>query len=52
MKDNPVVILAIEPRDVDDFLDNGVSIWMSWMSPKVEFLLTDMVLSWLQMATQ
>ena len=52
MKDNPVVIPVLEPRDVDNFLDNGVSIWISWMSPKVEFLLIDMVLSPLQMEVQ
>jgi hypothetical protein len=52
MKDNPDVIPVIEPRDVDDFLDNGVSIWISWTPPKVGFLLTGMVLSSLQMAMQ
>ena len=49
MKDNPVVINVLEPYGVDDFLDNGVSIYISWMSPKVEFLLIDMVLSSPQM---
>ena len=52
MKDNPVVILIFEPYDVDDFLDNGVSVWISWMPPKVEILLTDMIISSLQMAMQ
>jgi hypothetical protein len=42
MKDNPVGIPVLEPRDVDGFLDNSVSIRMSWTPPKVQFLLTDM----------
>ena len=50
LKDNPVVISVIEPRDVDNFLDNGVSIWIFWNPPEIEFLLTDMVISPLQMA--
>ena len=52
MKDNPVVILVLEPREVDNFLNNGVSIWISWTPPKVKFLLTDMALSSLQIAVQ
>ena len=52
MKDNPVVIRVIKPRDVNDFLDNGVLIWISWTPPKVEFLLTDMALSSLKIAMQ
>jgi hypothetical protein len=30
MKDNPVVVPVLEPRDIDNFLDNGVSIWIMW----------------------
>ena len=41
MKDNTVIIPVIEPRDVDNFLDNGVSIWILWNPPEIEFLLTD-----------
>jgi len=54
MKDNPVVVPVFEPHDVDDFLDNGMSVWKSWMPPpsKVRFLLDNMVLSSLQMAMQ
>ena len=52
MKDHPDVIPVVEPRNVDDFLDNRVSIWISWIAPKVEFLLTDTVFNSLQTAMQ
>lgn len=30
MKDNANVVLVLKPRDIDNFLDYGVSIWMTW----------------------
>jgi hypothetical protein len=36
MKDNADVILVLEPRDIDNFLNYGVSIWITWALAKVE----------------
>jgi hypothetical protein len=38
MKDNADVIFVLEPRDIDSFLDYGVSIWITWAPAKVEIL--------------
>ena len=38
MKDNADVILVLKPRVIDNFLDYGVSIWITWAPAKVEFL--------------
>ena len=39
MEENPVVVLVLEPRDIDGFLDNGMSIWMMWIpGANIEFL--------------
>jgi len=38
MKDNPVVLLILEPREIDDSLDNGMSIWIVWRPANVGFL--------------
>ena len=37
-KDNPIVFFVLEPRDIDHFLDNGMSIWMIWTPANVEIL--------------
>jgi hypothetical protein len=38
MKDNADVVLVLEPRDIDNFLDYGMSIWITWALAKVEIL--------------
>lgn len=38
MKDNADVILVLKPRDIDDILDYGVSIWITWALARVEIL--------------
>jgi hypothetical protein len=38
MKDNADVVLVLEPHDIDNFLDNGVSIWITWAPAKINFL--------------
>jgi hypothetical protein len=38
MKDNTDVDLVPEPRDIDNFLDYGVSIWITWLPAKIELL--------------
>jgi hypothetical protein len=38
MKDNADVVLVLEPRDIDNFLNYGVSIWITWALAEVEFL--------------
>jgi hypothetical protein len=38
MKDNANIALVLEPRDIDNFLDYGVSIWMTWAPAKIELL--------------
>jgi hypothetical protein len=38
MKDDADVVLVLEPRDIDNFLDYGVSIWMTWAPAKIELL--------------
>jgi hypothetical protein len=38
MEDNADVVLVREPRDIDNFLDYGVSIWITWAPAKVEIL--------------
>jgi hypothetical protein len=35
---NPDIVLVLEPRKIDNFLDNGMSIWISWTLAKVEIL--------------
>jgi hypothetical protein len=37
-EDNPVVLLVLEPYDIDNLLNNGVSIWITGTPTKVEFL--------------
>jgi hypothetical protein len=36
IEENPVVVLVLEPREVDHCLDNGMSIWILWTPAKVE----------------
>jgi hypothetical protein len=38
MKDNADVVLVLEPRDIDNILDYGVSIWITWALAKVKIL--------------
>ena len=38
IKDNPVVLLVLEPREIDGFLNNGVSIWITWAPAQVGYL--------------
>jgi hypothetical protein len=38
MEDNADIVLILEPRDIDNFLDYGVSIWMMWAPAKIELL--------------
>ena len=38
MKDNADVILVLEPRDIDDSLDYGVSIRITWSPTKIQLL--------------
>jgi len=38
MKNNADVVLVLEPRDIDDFLDYGVLIYTMWAPTKVELL--------------
>ena len=38
MKDHANVVLVLEPHDIDNFLDYGVSIWMTWEVARVEIL--------------
>jgi hypothetical protein len=38
MKDNADVVRVLEPRDIDNFLDYGVSIWITWAPVKIELL--------------
>ena len=38
MKDNADVVLVLKPGDIDNFLDYGVSIWITWGVAKVEIL--------------
>ena len=38
MKDNADVVLVLEPRDIDNFLDYGVLIWMMWAPARIELL--------------
>ena len=50
MKDNADVILILEPHEVYNFLNYGVSKWITWAPAKIELLQPHMTLSWLQMA--
>ena len=38
IKDNADVLLVLEPRDIDSFLDYGVLIRMTWALARVEIL--------------
>jgi hypothetical protein len=38
MKENADVVLVLEPRDIDSFLDHGASIWIVWALAKIEIL--------------
>jgi hypothetical protein len=38
MKDNADVVLVPEPRDIDNFLDYGVSIWITRVPAKIDLL--------------
>jgi hypothetical protein len=38
MKDNPIVLLVLEPHEIDSCLDNGMSIWIMWKPFKVGIL--------------
>lgn len=38
MKDNPIVLLVLEPREVDDSLDNGITIWEMGRAAQVRVL--------------
>ena len=35
---NPDIVLVLEPSKIDNFLDNGMSIWILWTPAKVEIL--------------
>ena len=37
-KDNADVVRALEPRDIDNFLNYGVSIRIAWALARAEFL--------------
>jgi len=41
MKDNADVVLVLEPHDIDNFLDYGVSIWITWAPAKINFLMNE-----------
>ncbi len=38
MKGNPDVVLSLEPHVIDNFLDNGVSKWITWVPANIEIL--------------
>ena len=38
MKDNADIVLVLEPRDIDNFLDYGVLIWVMWAPARIELL--------------
>jgi hypothetical protein len=38
VKDDADVILVLEPREIDNVLDYGMSIWITWALPRVEIL--------------
>ena len=38
MKDNADIVLVLEPRDIDNFLDYGVLVWMMWAPARIELL--------------
>jgi len=38
VKDNADVVLVLEPRDIDNFLDYGMSIWITCAPAKIEVL--------------
>jgi len=38
MKGNADVVVVLEPHDIDNFLDYGVSIWIAWTLAEVELL--------------
>ena len=38
IKDNADVVLVLKPRFIDNFLDYGVSIWITWAPVKIELL--------------
>jgi len=38
MKDNADVVLVLKPRDIENGLDYGVSIWITWALANVEIL--------------
>jgi hypothetical protein len=38
IKDNPIVLLVLEPREIDNSLDNGITIWVMGRPAKVGIL--------------
>jgi hypothetical protein len=38
MIDNAEVVLVLEPRDIDNLLDYGVSIWIASVPARIELL--------------
>jgi hypothetical protein len=38
IKDNADVVLVLKPRNIENFLDYGVSIWITWAPAQVDIL--------------